>query len=57
MSEMHFVMSKLLFCNTEYLCGISIDRKNIIVRSVMANITLCQVPLVDKVSKIKIQEE
>lgn len=57
LSEMQFVMSKLLFCNAEYLCGISIDRRNVVVRSVMANITVCQVPLVGKLSKVRIHGE
>jgi hypothetical protein len=45
-------MSKMLFCNNEYLCGVSIDQTGLIVRSLLADFTVFQLPGLAKTVKI-----
>lgn len=40
LSSLNFVLAKLLFCNSEYLCGLSIVNGGLCVRSLLADFTV-----------------
>lgn len=40
LSELNFVFSKLLFCNSEYLCGLTFSTGGLCVRSLLAGFTV-----------------
>ena len=39
-TTLNFILAKLLYCNTEYLCGLSMTNGGLCVRSLLADFTV-----------------